>query len=349
MDETQATFTPDQVYRAEIVEVIEEGSKTSTFGSEYTYQLVRVKLENNNELEIEHGKVFQLTESKKVKKGEAVVVLQSTLPGGQTQHYIIDKYRLDKIAWIVLAFFALIIGLSRFKGIGSILGLGVTFLVILYYVVPKILAGENPILVSILGSSFVVVTTMFLAHGVSKRTAIALFSTLISLGITGVLAYLFTNLAYLTGLGSEEAYGLTLGGQASIDLKGLLLGGIIIGALGVLDDVTVTQSAAIFEIHKANPSLKLRELFKRGLVVGKEHIASVVNTLFLAYSGASLPLFIILVNNPNQYPAWFLFNGEGIAEEIIRTLAGSMGLILAVPITTFIAAWVISKKGVADD
>jgi uncharacterized membrane protein len=145
----------------------------------------------------------------------------------------------------------------------------------------------------------------------------------------------------LSGMGTEDAYNLLLGSSKAINLHGLLLGGIIIGALGVLDDTTTTQSTTIAELSEANPSYSMKELFNKGMVIGREHIASLVNTLVLAYAGAAMGIFIfiILTLQTKSQPWWVIFNSEVIAEEVVRTLAGSLGLILAVPITTLIASF----------
>lgn len=167
---------------------------------------------------------------------------------------------------------------------------------------------------------------------------------IIALGLSATFSMIFVSLTKLTGLGSEDAYALKFGDTSSINFQGLLLGGIIIGALGVLDDVTTSQSAAIFELHDVNPKLKFLSLFKRGINIGREHISSLVNTLVLAYAGAALPVFLFFILNPGGYPLWFTINSEFVSEEIVRTLIGSITLILAVPITTFLASFVASKK-----
>ena len=151
-------------------------------------------------------------------------------------------------------------------------------------------------------------------------------------------------MVHLSGLGTDDAFSLQFGQTGNINFKGLLLGGIIIGTLGVLDDITTSLSATIEEIKKANPKYTFWELVKSGLRVGSEHISSLVNTLVLAYAGVSLPLFLFLILNPMQHPLWTILNSEIIVEEIVRTLAGSIGLILAVPITTLLAAWLNTTK-----
>jgi uncharacterized membrane protein len=183
--------------------------------------------------------------------------------------------------------------------------------------------------------------TMYLAHGFGTQTHIALSATALSLFLTALFSILFVSLAKLSGMGTEDAYSLQQGFGQVINFRGLLLGGIIIGALGVLDDVTTTQAAAIHELHETNPKASFEDLFRKGMRVGQTHIASVINTLVLAYAGASIGIFIYLHLGIKQdiQPLWVMLNSEVIMEEVIRTLAGSLGLILAVPITTLLAAF----------
>ena len=226
---------------------------------------------------------------------------------------------------------------------GSIIGMLVSLLVILKFIVPQILSGNDPLFISIIGSIIIMFLTLYLAHGFSKKTHVALIATILSLTITGFLAVFFVNLSHLSGLGNEDTYLLQFGGL-NINLQGILLGGIIIGVLGILDDSTTAQSATIFELFDANNKLTFAHLLKRGMVIGKEHIASLVNTLVLAYAGTALGIFILLEVNPAHQPMWVILNSEVIVEEVVRTLAGSIGLVLAVPITTLIAVFFCKYK-----
>lgn len=334
--------------KAQVIKILEEGEK-EIFENKHPYQIIEVKILEGTETgkieQIEHGTQTKLIEDQKVKNNDLIVIYRSNFQGKTEPYQIIDKYRLDTLINLILGFFVLVLVISRLKGLGSILGLFISFLVIIKFIVPRILNGADPVLTTIFGCSFIILGSIYLAHGFSKQTSIAIFSTIISLTVTGFLASFFIQAAKLTGLGNEVAYGLTFGPTtAFLNFKGLLLGGVIIGTLGVLDDVTTTQSATIFELSKANKTLKFWELVKRGMVVGKEHISSLVNTLVLAYTGASLPLFIALILNPSGYPTWFILNNEPIAEEIVRTIGGSVGLVLAVPITTLIASYFASRN-----
>jgi uncharacterized membrane protein len=332
-------------YKGTVEEVTNE-NETVVNGSKNFSQTLKVRVINKEkdkqQITIEHGGVLKDSQSQKLKRGDEIVVLHT--PNSDSRpYYIVDKYRLDTMVIILAGFFLLVILIAGKKGLGSIIGMAFSVFIILQFIVPQILQGRDPLLISIVGSSLIMIITMFLAHGANKKTGIALVSTGISLICTGLLAYLFVSVTQLTGVGNEDAYMLQLG-LSTINVKGLLLGGIIIGSLGVLDDITISQTATVFEIKRANKSLDFMEVVMRGYRVGKEHIASLVNTLVLAYAGASLSLFIFFVLNPSNQPYWVILNNEMIIEEVVRTLAGSIGLVLAVPITTILAAWLATKR-----
>jgi uncharacterized membrane protein len=189
----------------------------------------------------------------------------------------------------------------------------------------------------LIGTILISIVSLLVAHGRSERIYIALVSTLFTIGIAFGLASIAIHIAQLFGNGTEEAFYLQSAPLTPIDLRGLLLGGMIIGLLGVLDDCATAQAAAVDEIYSANPSFTWMELYRRGMSVGREHITALVNTLALAYAGASLPLLLLFVAYPQ--PWWVTLNSEPMAEELVRTLVGSVGLLFAVPLTTIIAAW----------
>lgn len=269
--------------------------------------------------------------------GETVVVLKQVKIDGSAEYILAQKYRLPALAWLLVFFVALGVLFGGRTGITSIAGLGVSICILLFFVIPRIVAGSDPLQVTMIGCAAIAVASLYLAHGFNKRTSIALLSTLLTLGIAALMAVIFVHMAKLFGMGSEESMFLQTGLLQNVNLQGLLLSGIIIGCLGVLDDVTTAQTAAIDEISKANPRLGMRELMKAGQSVGNEHIASLINTLALAYVGASLPLLLLLRND--QTPLWVTLNGEFLAEEIIRTLVGSATLLVAVPVSTWFAAY----------
>jgi uncharacterized membrane protein len=193
--------------------------------------------------------------------------------------------------------------------------------------------------VAVVGSSAIMLIALYMCHGLSARTSVAVLGTLISLGLIGVLGSLFLGWAALTG-NTDDSTGLIHGLYPDIDMSGLLLAGVIIGSLGVLDDVTVTQTSAVWELHEANPALGRRALYRAGIRIGRDHIASVVNTLVLAYAGAALPLLLLF--SVARSDVGTVATSELVAEEIVRTLVGSIGLVASVPVTTALAALVVS-------
>lgn len=282
-------------------------------------------------------------EDMRMKEGDHIVVRTTQTADGIT-YVPAESYRLPSILWITIGFLLLTIMLGGKTGISSIAGLCVSILVLTWYVVPHIANGASPMTTSMIGAFVIACTSLYLAHGFNRRTSVALLSTLLTLGIAAFLAIVMVHLAHLYGTGSEESIFLQGGAMGSLNLRGLLLGGIIIGCLGVLDDVTTSQVAAIDEIRKANPSLSIPALMRAGFSVGREHIASLINTLALAYAGSSLPLLLLFRMN-DAYPLWVTLNSEFIAEEVIRTLVGSSALLLAVPISTWLAARLLRIDG----
>jgi uncharacterized membrane protein len=275
------------------------------------------------------------TEQQKLSVDDKVVVIKST-QGDISEFYIAEPYRFPSVIWVLIAFFIIAIICAGKRGFTSILGLIVSLGLIGGFLIPQIVAGQNPLFISLISSVAILFISLYLSHGFNKRTTIALAGTFITLIIAAVLAVVAVEFTQLFGLGSEESITLLQGKLRHIDFRGLLLAGSIIGALGVLDDVTTAQSATVEEIHRANPKLDANELYKRGSSVGREHIASLINTLALAYVGAGLPLLLIFTQT--DFPLWINLNSEFIVEEIIQTLVGSTALILAVPITTYLAA-----------
>jgi len=334
---------PDQFFRGKVVEIIGE-RVGEVVGSPQLQQIVLVEIAtaggSRERVRAEFSAVVAGGAGQALRPGDAVIVVKSPLPD-QT-YFVADRDRSRPLAFIAAVFVALAVLLGRLRGVTSLVGLGITVVVLAEFVVPGILSGASPLLVSVLGALVIAVASIYLAHGFSRRTSIAVASTLITLTLSAFLAAAAVSVARLFGSGTEEAFYLQLGLLKQVNLRGLLLGGIILGAVGVLDDITTGQAAAVDEIHKANPALPVRELYQRGRSVGTEHITSLVNTLFLAYAGASLPLFILFTINTYQ-PLWVTLSSEFVAEEIVRTLVGSIALILAVPITTQMAAYVLGR------
>ncbi|MFC4950824.1 YibE/F family protein [Pseudonocardia sp. GCM10023141] len=274
--------------------------------------------------------------------GDQVVLAWSGAdPNDPGSYRIADFQRGTPLIWLAALFAAAVLVLGRWRGLAALVALALSFAVLLLFVLPAILAGSNPLAVAVVGACLIMFAVLYLTHGFSARTSTAVLGTLASLALIGVLGTAFSAATRLTGI--DDTVGnliAALGG--GIDARGLLLAGIVIGALGVLDDVTVTQTSAVWELRRANPDMGARALFTSAMRIGRDHVSSAVNTLVLAYAGASLPLMLI-----------FSLSGRGlsdvvttqeVATEIVRTLVGSIGLVASVPITTALAAVVASRE-----
>lgn len=320
----------------------EETLETEVIGVNEEYLTLRVLKGSRQGEEIEVAtNQAQIAGSRDYRIGDRLLIGFSQIED-QENFYIIDYIRRQPMLIAFFIFIVLVLAVGRWQGLTSLIGMAVTYLVIFQLILPVILSGTSPILAATAGSFLIIPITFYLSHGLNRKTTVAVISTVIALGITSLLAVYFVDAAWLTGFASEEAGYLQTVNPAQLNMKGLLLAGIIIGALGILDDITVAQAAVVEQLNKVNQDLKFKDLFFRAMNVGRDHIASMVNTLILVYTGSALPLLLIFVNNP--HPAWEIINYEIIAEEIIRTFVGSIGLVLAVPITTLFAAWLIKKK-----
>lgn len=303
----------------------------------------RVTINNGGGVNQNQGQIYE--------EGDVVVVAENTFDNGG-EMYIHDVYRLPGLGWMIGIFLILTIIFARWQGIGGLTGLMLSVGILFWYVVPQLVAGQNPTVVTLTGTMMIVSVTLFVSHGFRLRTFIALLSTLVTLLLAYGLSIFFVDITHMFGSGSEEVFYLQFAVQSAsevtLDIRGLLLGGILIGMLGVLDDVTVGQAAAMDEIHQANPTMSFGRLYRSGMSVGRDHIASMVNSLALAYVGASLPLFLLLYVNTLGIPLWVTINSEFISQEIVRTVAGSSAILLAVPITSVFAAYWYSRRGTDD-
>jgi uncharacterized membrane protein len=281
-----------------------------------------------------------------VQVGDRVRVYRAPAPPEAGSGPPLDSYALADferrapLFWLALAFAVLVVLTGRLRGVRALIGLTASLLVILFFVVPAILDGQSPLAVAVVGALAVMLATIPLTHGLGAKTTAACLGTASSLGITAALASAAVGFAHLSGLTSEEALFLQVN-LSDISLQGLLLAGMVIGALGVLDDLTITQASTVLALRHANPSFGPTALFRRALVVGHDHIAATVNTLVLAYAGASLPVLLLFsLSGTSTSDA---INSEVIASEIVAMLVGSIGLIAAVPITTGLAALLAAR------
>ncbi len=271
--------------------------------------------------------------------GDQVILTRDAAAGGYT---IADQLRTPALLQIFGIFLIVAVLMAGLSGVRALMGLYISFAILFSFVLPQISNGADPLVVTLMASVLILVVTYYLAHGISTKTTIAVVGTAIALFVTGILAVSFGALAHLNGFGNEAAAYLPQSLAQGSTIYHLLLAGIIIATLGVLNDITIAQSSVVSELHDASTKMSTRELFTRGMRVGHDHIASLVNTLILVYAGSALPLLILFTNSREAPLA--LVNYEALAEEIVRTMVASIGLVLAVPITTGIAAWWYSKK-----
>jgi uncharacterized membrane protein len=283
--------------------------------------------------------IVQPDQSRQLNQGEKVVVAYEPSAPKDLQYSVTDVNRKFPMALLAGIFAVAVVIVGRMRGVMALIALAVSFMVLNLFILPAVLQGSNPLLVAVIGSSAIMLIALYMCHGLSARTSVAVLGTLISLSLIGLLGSEFIDWAALTG-NTDDSTGLIHGLYPHIDMSGLLLAGVIIGSLGVLDDVTVTQTSAVWELHEANPSMGWRGLYRAGIRIGRDHIASVVNTLVLAYAGAALPLLLLF--SIAQSGVGTVANSELVAEEIVRTLVGSIGLVASVPVTTVLAALVVS-------
>ncbi|MFF7377791.1 YibE/F family protein [Streptomyces massasporeus] len=283
--------------------------------------------------------IVQPDQSRQLHEGQEVVVAYEPSAPKDLQYSVTDINRSLPMGLLAGIFAIAVVVVGRLRGVMALVALAISFMVLNFFILPAILQGSNPLVVAVVGASAIMLIALYLCHGLSARTSVAVLGTLISLLLIGILGSVFIGWAALTG-NTDDNTGLIHGLYPTIDMSGLLLAGVIIGSLGVLDDVTVTQTSAVWELHEANPSMGWRGLYRAGIRIGRDHIASVVNTLVLAYAGAALPLLLLF--SIAQSSVGTVANSELVAEEIVRTLIGSIGLVASVPVTTALAALVVS-------
>jgi uncharacterized membrane protein len=253
-----------------------------------------------------------------------------------------DIQRRLPLVILAMVFAVAVVALGRLRGLLALAGIGITAGVLLGFVFPALLRGASPLGVALTGGIVIAVSTIYLAHGVSDRTTVALVGTMASLLLTAALGAAFGAAAHLSGLASEESVNL-LAFAPELDFRGLLLAATIIGALGVLDDVTITQVSAVWELHHSDPQVGARQLYSAGIRIGRDHIASTVNTLILAYTAAALPMLLLFTQSGLAMGE--VLTTETLAVEIVQTLVGSIGLVASVPLTTALASWVVTLAG----
>lgn len=337
-------LVPDTVtiVKAQVVEIVSQdtrlipGTDTSTI-----YQVIRAKILegedagqtltlNNDYIELKSGEVFYARH------------LVNSLDG-INRYSVLSPYRLPIILFFTTLFLLCLAVFGGLQGIRGLVALAFSIGLIVYALLPGILAGIPPLLVSIGVAGVIIVVGSYLTHGVNRTTSAAVVGMLGTVVITGLLAYAAVHFGRLTGFSSEEATYLNFDTRGSIDFVGLLLGGLVIGLLGILYDAAISQAIAVEELWTMNKEATRKHVFARAMRIGREHIGALVNTLAIAYVGAYLPLLLLFKVSATQSFA-VTINQEMFATEILRTLVGSTGLILAVPITTAVAVWMLHGR-----
>ncbi len=278
--------------------------------------------------------------------GDRVVLGVSGDASGEPVYYITDYVRRAPMLWLFGLFVVVSIAVGRRRGAASLVGMAVSFFVIFVFVLPQINAGRDPIAVAIMAAALLIPVTFSLSHGWSWKTAAAVAGTLVSLVLTGLLARVAVDATRLTGYASEDVYFLQAASPGQINVRGLLMASIVIGLLGILDDITISQAAIVQQMRRALPEAPLLEVYRRAMDVGRDHIASLVNTLVLVYASSAMPLLLLFTRD--ELPFRQAINYEVVAEEVVRILVASTGLIAAVPITTALACWLVGRSAFSD-
>jgi uncharacterized membrane protein len=269
--------------------------------------------------------------------GDRVILARASDEQGRPAYFFEDFTRNAPLGALAVGFAVLAVAVGRRRGFAALLGLGVAFGVLVEFALPALLSGRDPVLVALTASGAVMIVVLYLGHGVSARTTVAVLGTLAGLVLVAGIGAFAVGRTHLTGLSSDDLTAV----QASaprLHATGILIAGLVIGALGVLNDVTVTQASAVWELHHANPALGRRRLHAAAMRIGRDHIASTIYTLILAYAGAALP--VLLLFTQSDQPLGVILGGDLVGSDIVRSLTGAIGLLLAVPLTTGLAAFV---------
>lgn len=338
----------DDIFKARVLDVLDEKTGVRENGSSFISQKMKLIGLDGDFIKKEFifdGMDMDVLSSVEYGVGDVVLVNKTVNFDNENVFYVIDYARSNFIYLIAFIFALIVIGIGGFKGARALLVLFLTFFIILKFIIPKILLGHNPVLISIIGSLFILFVAIYITEGIKKTSHIAIFSILISLVLTGLLSVIFTKVGKLNGFASEDVMFLISSMHSAINIRGLLLAGIIIGTLGVLDDVVIAQVATVQQLRSANKNLSKRDIYNKSMRVGVSHLSSMVNTLFLAYAGASLPL-LLLFNVGDSTILGFnnIISNEVMATEIVRAITGSIGLVLAVPISTMLTVYFVNKK-----
>lgn len=342
--ESQSEVTPpvSKLMKAQVLKIEKQEVKNIP-GTDVrsSYQTIRAKILDGAEV----GKEITIEDDYLHLNQNDIFYAQHTVGqfDGLDYYSVSSPYRLPQLAWLV-GLFVLVVcifgGMQGVRGLASLIG---SFLFIFYVLLPGILHGYSPLLVTVAVSSLIIIVSSYITHGFTRSTSAAVLGMVLTVSLTGLLAYFSVHFARLTGFGSEEVMYLNLNTRGSIDVVGLLLGGMIIGLLGVLYDAAIGQAVSVEELIRVAPHVSRAYIYKRAIRIGREHIGALVNTLAIAYVGVSLPLLLLFYQTTSATIPQII-NNEMFATEIVRMMIGSIGLVLAVPITTAVSVLLLTKK-----
>lgn len=331
-----------ETVKAKVLEIVEQSDRLITgTDATTTVQTLRIELLEGKK----KGEVVSLDNDIMVLFVGDTIFVNRLVAIDETEYFTFkDVERRPQLFWMGVLMVGLVLLFAGWQGMRALLSLGLSIAAIVFLLVPALLAGYEPALASLLIAGVILAVSLFLTHGLKPRVYIAFVGTFSAVGVTCLVAWLSVDWLRLTGFGSDASVYLNFSTGGTLDIAGLLLGSIIIGLLGVLDDVSITQASVVQELRGANPTLSSFELYKRAINVGRDHVGSLVNTLALAYLGTALPLIMFYARANADF--WQSINQEIIASEILRIIIGSIGLILAVPFTTLVAAWYFGNRQV---
>jgi len=333
-----------KMQKAKVIEILAELEKTREDNSLFTQQNLKLEIlkgENKGAQVYFYGiSDLEVFSSSYYQEGDRVFIDSYLDENGGETYYVVDTVRTKALIILALIFVAILIFVGRFKGLRALISLILSFFVIVKFILPQILAGQDPFLVSLIGGLIIMTIIIYLTEGWHRKSHLAILSVFISLISILALSLIFVGLANLSGLAQEEAAFLVGVGDLQINFRVLLLAGFIIGAIGVLDDIIVGQIEATDSLREANHNLSKKNIFTLAYRVGNTHLGAIVNTLFLTYTGAALPLLLLFILNQSSGLSLERFlSTETVATEVVRTLVGSIGVMLSMPIATFFGAF----------
>jgi uncharacterized membrane protein len=331
--------TSQGIWRAKVLDITSEKTEFMPGIGDVTLQQIEAQIQEGED----KNRIVSFTNDYlPLEAGDAFFIRYFIATDGSEYFQVHEVNRTGPLLLLVLLFSVVVLVFGKLQGVRSLVSLGASLLAIVFVLIPLLLHGYPPVLVSVLVASLILLVAIYFTHGFHIRSHIALMGTIGTVILTGILAQLAILWTRLSGFASEESIYLNFNTLGELDFVGLLLGGIIIGVLGVLDDIAITQTAVVYELYGMDEKVSEKEVYKKALRVGKEHVGALVNTLVLAYVGVSLPLLLYMATSQASFGV--VMNQEVIATEIVRTIVGSIGLIFTVPITTFLAVFILGKR-----